>query len=197
MPPIDHANGRPLDALVSGKISKRDVAPMVRRVCGCSDDLLGNLAGVERFCSFLRDPTQRPCKLWVLEAVADGPGAPVLAEVKPAGCGVEVLSPHPGQEKIEPRRDRKAFFRERDCGLEKACPRELAVPAMHLLQQTHEAGHADAQARMYSFIEGNAAPIAQEPVGPSGSRCSFAAVVTLQLLCFGIPVQKESPAADP
>ena len=67
---------------------------------------------------------------------------------------------------------------------------------MRGLQHPDEAGHADAQARVYGVLERHRRAVSQEAIGLCRRRCRFAAVESFHGAGFGVPQNEKGAAAE-
>ena len=140
--PVRCAQRFALQRAVVRQIARTQVA-RVGRVAYLAGDVARDLALVESVRALRRDGSQRVGERRVLEQRAYGLGRVAVPVVHAPHRLVAPRQAHPGEQTVQPRRQRKALGCEPDGGREQFRPGQLAVPGMRELQRAQHARRAD------------------------------------------------------
>jgi hypothetical protein len=161
------------------------------------DNLLGDLAGVERRCTLRRKAPERGAVGWQPQKFACGFRRTVRPVVDLPRDRVGAQRRLSGEKPSQTRRNTEALFGNADRGVEQPGPGQAAMAAMGGLQQARQAGHADRAAADDRSHEPQGPPIRlQEQVRRRGGRRGFAPVERRQRTACLVPVQQKRTAAE-
>ncbi len=182
---------------VGGKVLKRQVAPVIRRLLNSIDHGLGDGALIERIRPSVGDGAERCGKLRVPQHLASRESAAGLVE-KILACGRgKAVRAIPPQQQVESRRDGKTLFGERDSRRKHLRPGQPSVLLVHRLEKPKSSRHADAGTAENRFPHLYGPAAGEKAVRLRRRRRDLASVIALQKLAARVPVQGERAPAEP
>ena len=183
------------DDPVVREVGHREVAGIERMAGDRVDDVLRDRARVERVRALGGDRAQRPRIGRIAQHRADRQHLAVrIEEVRAQPRLRDVLLGR--EQRVQPRRQREAVLGQRDRRREERRPLEATVPAMHVFEQAHRAGHADRPAADHRVEEIQRLAVPEEAVGLRRRGRGLAAVVRDEALRLRVVQQQERAAAD-